>query len=49
MKNSTIAGIALAGIGLLLMYVGLYGWTGAPNLVFPIAVTGSTALTGTTP
>jgi hypothetical protein len=35
MKNSSLAGIALAAIGLVLMYVGIYGWTGAPDLVLP--------------
>lgn len=46
MKNSSLAGIALAAIGLVLMYVGIYGWTGAPDLVLPASPEIGTTLPG---
>lgn len=34
MNSTTLVGVLLVAIGLVLMYIGLYGWTGAPQLSF---------------
>jgi len=41
MNNTTVIGMILVGVGLVLLYIGLYGWTGAPVLKLTTVATGA--------